>query len=75
MSDFDLESATFDPTFKARWSSWMFEVGDFNESRFTFAKGGFQGSRAYGPKSGGTFYLENVRYIMCLQFYFLQVYM
>jgi hypothetical protein len=39
----------------------MFEIGKFNDTRFNFAKGGFQGSRAYGPNSGGTFYLENVR--------------
>ena len=41
------------------WSSWMFEVGAFNESSFVFAKGGFQGARGPGA-SGGQFYVENL---------------
>ena len=31
----------------------------FNDTSFTFAKGGFQGARSYGS-TGGNFYLENV---------------
>ena len=42
------------------WSSWMFEVENFDVSKiqFIFSKGGFQGAR--GNDRGDEFYIENV---------------
>ena len=42
------------------WSSWMFEVGEYDGSKRTmkFSKGGFQGAR--GNNNGDEIYVENV---------------
>jgi len=42
-----VEGAVIQTWRPSHWSSWMFQVGDYNASSGTFqlAKGGFQGAR------------------------------
>eukprot|EP01083_Nonionella_stella_P019641 54547_1 len=42
------------------WSSWMFEIGQYNATNMTFifSRGGFQGAR--GNANGSEFFIENV---------------